>query len=481
MNIVFLTTLLAFTAAETCIRFLKNGEERGILRTIPGHVWRWSRRTHEFEEIQAVKLNGTAVCSVKMANDLRGRTIIVAADTMHPYILRNSNNTGVTGFIGDIWTILEEVLGFKTIYRKAGPSASQTLMNGQAHALLVPTVIYSDTSGYYTYSTPITTISYALFVQSDGTRVLHQWYTSVFSRGLWLTILIFVLGTAATIVAVHYLKRITRANYAENDQEFSSASFSLLLVLGTLSGQGCQKIPVSWPLRLIVLSHLITGLLLSGGFSSTLTSYLAIRGNSVPLASLEDALQKRTHSLCVRNDSSAYIHFTVNGSPKGEVKREWRNLINRNCPDMRNISTLGSQLCEPGLAYVEVPDVFLPIYQRVQQACRIVQTPDHYWSLRISFLHARFAEHRHLIDVYLMRLHSAGILKYLEKKWMPKGIQSSEVNRSTFQPVEYAHVHLLLLGLIYMALFSGFICAFENIWYKLQVQKQPAKNSALRA
>lgn len=32
---------------------------------------------------------------------------------MHPYILRNSTDTGVTGFIGDIWTTLEEVLGFK--------------------------------------------------------------------------------------------------------------------------------------------------------------------------------------------------------------------------------------------------------------------------------------------------------------------------------------------------------------------------------
>lgn len=74
---------------------------------------------------------------------------------------------------------------------------------------------------------------------------------------------------------------------------------------------GCEKVPSSWPFRLIVLSHLITGLLLSGGFSSTLTSYLAIRGSSVPLASLEDALQKRSHSVCVRNDSSAYIHFTV--------------------------------------------------------------------------------------------------------------------------------------------------------------------------
>ncbi|XP_054008871.1 uncharacterized protein LOC128892454 [Hylaeus anthracinus] len=470
MKVLLLSTLFALTAAETCIRLLRHSGEKKIFHTIPGHIWRWNPLTQEFEEIQAVKLNGTAICSVKMANDLRGRTIVVAADVMHPYILRVANNTGVTGFIGDIWTTLEEVLGFKTIYRKAGPSASQTLMNGQAHALLVATVIYSDTSGYYTYSTPITTISYGLFVQSDGTRVSQQWYTKVFSRGLRLCILMFVLVTAATIAGVYYLQKITQSNNVESDHEFSSISFDLLVVLSSLNGQGCQRTPFSWPLRLIVLSHLITGMLLYNGFSSTLTSYLAIRGNSVPLTSLEDALQKRSHSVCVRNDSLAYIHFTENGSPWGEVKKEWKKLVNNDCPDMRDISTLDSQLCKPGLAYLEVPDVFLPIYRRVQHACRIVQTPHHYWRLKISFLHARFAEHRNLINVYLMRLYSAGLFKYLERKWMPEGIESSENQQSMFQPVEYAHIHFLLLGLIYMMILSAFICILENIWYKLRTK-----------
>ncbi|XP_076627733.1 glutamate receptor ionotropic, kainate 5-like [Colletes latitarsis] len=474
MNVLYLLMLFALTAAETCIRFLKNHEEKKIFHTIPGRVWRWNTFTQDFEEIQAVKLNNTAVCSVKMANNLRGKTIVVATDIMNPYILRDSNDTKVSGFFGDIWTILEETLGFKTIYRKAGSSASQTLMNGQAHALLVATVIYSDTSGYYTYSTPITTISYALFVQSGGTRVSQRWYTNVFSHGLWLSILIYVLVTATTIAGMHYLQKITQSNNAENDYEFSSASFDLIVVLSSLNGQGCQRIPSSWPLRLIVLSHLITGMLLSSGFNSTLTSYLAIRRNSVPVTSLEDALQKRSHSVCVRNDSSAYIHFTEvfkNGSLRGEVKKEWKNLVNNCCPDMRDTSALDSQLCKPGFVYLEVPDVFLPIYRRIQRVCHIVQTPDHYWSMKVAFLHARFSEHRRLIDIYLMRLHSAGLLKYLERKWMPKSVQSSELDQLMFQPVEYAHIHFLLLGLIYMAILSALICVLENIWYKLQTKR----------
>lgn len=74
---------------------------------------------------------------------------------------------------------------------------------------------------------------------------------------------------------------------------------------------GIPKIPRSWCFRLIVLSYLIMGMLLSCGFSSTLTSYLTTKGNSLPLANLEDVARKKTHSLCVRNDSSAYRHFTI--------------------------------------------------------------------------------------------------------------------------------------------------------------------------
>lgn len=75
-----------------------------------------------------------------------------------------------------------------------------------------------------------------------------------------------------------------------------------------------------------------------------------------------------------------------------------------------------------------------------------------------------------------MRLRSAGILKYLEGKWMSKGIQSSrEVDESTFQPVEYAHVHLLLLGLVHASALSCLVCVLENVWYKLRERNTQRK------
>lgn len=65
-------------------------------------------------------------------------------------------------------------------------------------------------------------------------------------------------------------------------------------------------------MRIIMMSCLMMGMIMMYTFNSSLTSYLANdKERSVSLANIEDALIKRTHSLCVRNVSRAYAYFTV--------------------------------------------------------------------------------------------------------------------------------------------------------------------------
>ncbi|XP_011875208.1 PREDICTED: uncharacterized protein LOC105566091 [Vollenhovia emeryi] len=214
--------------------------------------------------------------------------------------------------------------------------------------------------------------------------------------------------------------------------------------------------------------------------SSTLTSCLANKGNSVSLTNLEDVAKKRTHSLCIRNDSTAYAHFTVDGLPDSDLRVEWKGLLNYECPDMRDRETLASKLCRPGFAYLEAPAVFLPVYRKVRHKCDIVQLPDDYWSVRLTFLHARLSQYREFIDSYLMRMRSAGIFNYLEKKWISQQTygQSSYLQSNSFQPVQYMHIRLTTLLFIMMMIISIFICILENVWYKLQqARKFKKKNS----
>lgn len=75
-----LQMILPYVVGEICLRFLRNSQETKIIWRKPGYVWRWNAITEEFEQLEALKWNDTAFCSVDAINDMRGRTLVVATD-----------------------------------------------------------------------------------------------------------------------------------------------------------------------------------------------------------------------------------------------------------------------------------------------------------------------------------------------------------------------------------------------------------------
>lgn len=73
-----------------------------------------------------------------------------------------------------------------------------------------------------------------------------------------------------------------------------------------------------------------------------------------------------------------------------------------------------------------------------------------------------------------MRMRSAGIFRYLEKKWIPKETysRSNYLQSNNFQPVEYMHIYLTVYFFFIMLIISVFICILENVWYKLRWKKK---------
>lgn len=141
------------------------------------------------------------------------------------------------------------------------------------------------------------------------------------------------------------------------------------------------------------------GVFLSCGFNSTLTSLLAIRGNTVSFKNLEDVAAKRTHSLCVRSVGGAYVHLTEHLKPGSPLQEKWIDLVNRpDCPNMNDSKNLGPKLCRAGVVYLEAPDIFLSAYRQVQHHCRIVRIDNELWLIKIAFLFARSFPYRRHID-----------------------------------------------------------------------------------
>ncbi|RLU27080.1 hypothetical protein DMN91_000879 [Ooceraea biroi] len=393
-----------------------------------------------------------------------------------PYVIVNASTNEVTGFMGDVWKTLEEILEFKTIYKKVKWTPFWTLLETNFDELLIATSMYVYSSSYLTYSVPFTTVWYALFIQPDGAIITTWWYINIFSDGAWTVSFVFGMCIACSIIGVQRVKKLTCINKKHFDDEFSSPFFNILYVLGGMTGQ----VPRDLSMRIIALALLMMGMLLSYGFSSTLTSCLTSKGNSVAITNLEDVETKRSHSLCMRNNSGAYGYFTVNETKDSELKDKWKELVNKDCPDMSNKEVLISQMCRPGFVYLEVPGVFLPTYKLVEHTCELLQLQTTYWKRKLSFVHTKTASHRQLIDAYLMRMRSAGILTYLEKKWILDEFNTParHVQSNTFQAVEFVHIRLTICALFIMMFVSSFICILENVWYKQQ-EKSQRKNSTL--
>lgn len=160
-----------------------------------------------------------------------------------------------------------------------------------------------------------------------------------------------------------------------------------------------QVIPSSISLRIVILTSLMMGVLISGGYSSTLTSYLAIRGNYVPMSNLQEVVEKKTHALCMRNSSSAYKNLFETAQKDPDLEKKWRSLVNTQaCPDMTDARQLAPKLCRRGVVYFEAPDIFLVAYRQVYHECLIVQLPGRYWGLSIAFLFSRSSPYRLVID-----------------------------------------------------------------------------------
>lgn len=65
---------------------------------------------------------------------------------------------------------------------------------------------------------------------------------------------------------------------------------------------------------------------------------------------------------------------------------------------MENEIELRTNLCRPGVVYVENPDVFEKQYRHIQNKCQIMKVRGSYWSSKISFMHYRGSKYWKIIN-----------------------------------------------------------------------------------
>lgn len=82
-----------------------------------------------------------------------------------------------------------------------------------------------------------------------------------------------------------------------------------------------------------------------------------------------------------------------------EIKDEWKGLVNHGCPDLTGNENPVVELCQPGFVYLESPEIFRLLYNKVQRNCSIVQLPETYWNRKLTILYAKTGQFRRIVDM----------------------------------------------------------------------------------
>lgn len=140
---------------------------------------------------------------------------------------------------------------------------------------------------------------------------------------------------------------------------------------GSMTVSGWQESPHCLSTRTTMVTTLLFGYLLCSAYSGVLISYLASGHYGTPFSSLEEVPQKGTHTLCVRNESYAYVSLKVGSTLPGSWLQKrvllclvfqrndlYRRVLNTGpCQGLSRPDQLVGVLCQANMAVLEIPSV----------------------------------------------------------------------------------------------------------------------------
>lgn len=240
----------------------------------------------------------------------------------------------------------------------------------------------------------------------------------------------------------------------------------ILSVLGSIGSEGFQLKPSSASGRLLMMTTLLFSLLLYNSYSAVLMASLAVTNPTLPFSNLEDVARKGTHALCVRNLSYAYMRLKERESNE-EVAPRWRDVVSRKpCSNIVDNRDLEAALCEWGVAVLETPPNMGVVIENASLSCQMKQIRGQYFAVPVSLeLRARFP-YTSLINSYIHRLQTSGILHYLRTKWTAPSSVTSEDESVPNTTVTLRHVQLILSLYVASIAYSFLLLLIEIAWFR---------------
>jgi len=233
-----------------------------------------------------------------------------------PYNIKESSSERVGGFLGEIFNALKENLGFHctlidedlTIWGYLQDNGSYSGLLGQvqmgkANWSIADTYITSQRSLTFDFSFPIVNEPQKIITRGGIEALDAKAYLIVFSDPFWIVLL---FSTIVLILFIYFMLRFDSVDDTYQSNRLAAAfSFTML----SLVCKESYVLNASCSGKILILSVLFWGFLVSVSYNAILTSVLAASRTSPPITCLEDLLNSHDHTLVFGRDMAVTEFF----------------------------------------------------------------------------------------------------------------------------------------------------------------------------
>ncbi|XP_042205817.1 glutamate receptor ionotropic, delta-1-like [Homarus americanus] len=372
----------------------------------------------------------------------------------------------LSGYVGDIVTILERNHNFTLSYRKLegydygklvpGSKSEWTgmvgeLQSGRADLTVSELSITQERSEVITYTQPVYIISRKLYVSTpeDFQKKLLA-YATPMDTALYLCVFASV---GVLSLALYFIERLRLRLISCKDVSMS-LTVAVWSMLSALLQQGCDTCPSSVAARAIFWLGFVASLIVYTSYSATLVSHLAVeRPAALPFSDLRQLSYQTDWDAGVNNNDLFQVTAsqTCVGSPTDEcriLRDVWNRVVMRSPGNIVNSYSEGLQKVLEGQYVFIGVDVTTNYFIRglpTQEACLVKELPGKYITGGIAIGLQHHSPFRRIFDYSLQKIREMGLMNRLALTWLSAERSCSLETTVTAKLSDVATLFILLL------------------------------------
>ncbi|XP_071447348.1 probable glutamate receptor [Hetaerina americana] len=381
---------------------------------------------------------------------------------------RNGSKNILTGYIGDIWHDIQDILKFSYSVHSSEEDKSIShnskcclptegeiecttmnchtwsdlvgqLMRGEADVVTTPLTLTPERLVNIHFSPPILFTSEQLFIRlSSSPPVSYDFYLQPFSPNIWFMIvfifmcilpmmytLIFWLSPSDSYPNIPDSKQDDLEYHSRNNLPLSykivdTVSDWLMESFGIFCQQGLQFVPQSQAVRLSLYVTMLTSSVIYNVYSGSLTSFLTVDRQIKPqFGTMENLLHyviSNGLSIGVLDNSSLISVLSEQSS--GPYKEIWDIVCDSN-PGLVPTRFEGfHRACHEDFVFFTMKDSYEG-YRKFLQPCELYGIPESNLNTYVGISIRKGYEYAELLDDILLRMNEAGMLHRQRLIWWP--------------------------------------------------------------